>query len=821
MRALLQDLRYGFRTARNNPGFTILAVLTLAVGIAVNTTVFSWIDTVLLRPIPGAAHPERLLAFESVAANGDPLLISYPDYRDYRDRLKLLDGLAVEQPNRLGIGNGADVEHEQRIWGELVSGNYFAVLGVRPELGRFFSRDEYGDKLGAYPVAVISDSLWRSRFQSRPNVLGSTIHVNRLPLTIVGVAPPEFRGSIPGLAFQMWVPVVMAPQLSLMPNWMLLDRQTRNLNAIARPQPGVTMEQARAEVAALAARMAVLDADTNQGIGATLLPLWKGHFGGQTMILQPLRLLMAVCGVVLLIVCANVANLLLARATVRRREFSVRMALGAGRRRLVRQLLTETLVLGLLGALAGAPLSMWLTGALWYLLPLGGRGLPVVHDIPLNLRILMFMIAVSIAVCLVSGLAPAWHTARSGLNDALKEGGRGGGAGSGSERLRGLLVSFEVALALVTIIGAGLFARSFQLASQINPGFDDQDVAVSWLGLSSAGYSVPQRQEFCRRLRARLESEPGIDAVSYGDVIPMGFEGQPWEPLRIEGYIPSAGENMDILRSVVAPGYFQVLRIPLLQGRDFTAHDDQHSNPVMIVNQTFVRRFFAGRDPVGRRVHGWGKWFTVIGVARDSKYRTPDEAARPYFYVPFEQVYRADLSIGFFIRAGSGPQLALAALHRDLRALDPAVDAVRAMPLADYITAALFPQKIAAAMLGVLGAVALLLASVGLYSVMAYSIAQRTREIGIRMALGARPADVLKLVLRQSMRLTLAGVAAGAVVALALTRLAGGLLVDVSATDPAIFAGAALFLAAVALVATWLPARRAIHIDPNDALRWG
>jgi predicted permease len=818
MRTLAQDLRFGLRMSLKSPGFTLVAVLTLAVGIAASTTVFTWIDDVLVRPIRGVANGGELLSFESLTPNGDYMGSSYPDYRDHRDHLKLLAGLAMTKPDALSIG---EEDHAERIWAELVTGNYFAVLGVRPALGRFFSPEEYGDKQGGYPVAVISYNLWKRRFGGAPGAIGRTIRVNRQQLTIIGVAPPEFRGTMPGLAFETWVPLVMAPQLNTMPQWMLRDRHTRNLRGLARPKPGVTVQQANAEVAALASQLAKEHPDVSEGVGATLLPVWKAHTGAQSLLLAPLGILMAVCGVVLLIVCANVANLLLARATARQKEFCVRLALGAGRGRLVRQLLTESLLLALMGGLVGGLLALWMAQTLGYLVP--ATGIPIALDIHMNGDIFAFTMLLCLAVCVVSGMAPALHTVRADLNDTLKEGGRNGSAGQGSRRLRSLLVVSEVALALVAIIGAGLFARSFQLARQIHPGFDPSHILVSNLSLSSAGYAVPDRKQFCYRLRERLEKQPGIAGVTYADYVPLGFDTGPWEELEIEGYDKGRAENMQIYRNVVAPGYFKVVGIPLLDGRDFTEQDDlaKTATPVMIVNETFAHRYFGGRYPIGRKVHGWGEWFTVVGVVKDSKYHTPNEAPQPYFYVAFKQVYRADLNVAIYVRAVGDPNQALGTLRREVRSMDPNVSVYDAVPLTEYMSASLFVQKIAAWLLGVLGAVALVLAAVGLYGVMAYSITQRRQEIGIRVALGARSSDVVGMALRDGMGLTAAGLLVGVLAAVAVTRLVSGLLVKVSATDPLIFGGAALFLAVVALVASGVPAIRAARTDPNSALRCG
>ena len=814
MRTLLQDLRYGFRVSRSKPAFTLLAVLTLGIGIAANTTVFSWIDSVLLRPLPGVANGSQLADFEEVAPSGEFFVTSYPDYRDYRDHLTLLAGLAIAQPRPLRVG---DDEQGERVWGELVSGNYFSVMGVLPVAGRVFSPSEYGDAQGGYPVAVIGAGLWKRKFNSDPAIIGAQIRVNRQPLTVVGVVPSDFHGSMPGLSFEIWVPAVMAPQLKAMPDWMLRDRQNRAFIAVARLRPGVSIGRAGAEVASLSREIARREPGTNRGMTATLMPIWKGHYGAQAALLSPLRILMAVSLVVLLIVCANVGNLLLARSTVRQKEFSLRLALGGGRLRLFRQLLTESLTLALLGAAVGAPLAMWMSDSLGLLIP--PTPFPVVVRVEMNADILLFTLIICILACLASGVAPAMAASHADLSHVMNGGGIRTTGGSASRRLRGLLVAAEVALALVALIGAGLFAKSFELARQINPGFEPGHVLVSQLQLASAGYSLEERKRFCLRLREHIQEQAGVTGAVYADILPMGLDTGPWEDLQIEGYLPGPAENMKIYRGVVSPGYFDLLHIPLLDGRDFTEHDDEQNAPVMVVNQTFAKRFLGGANPLGHKVRGWGRWFTVVGVARDSKYHTPNEAPRPYFYVPFRQVYREDLALSFLVRTAGNPVLAEPTLRREVRALDPNVGVFDMMPMTEFISASLFPQKVAAALLSVLGLIALILAAAGLYAVMAYSVIQRTREIGIRMALGAKPGDVVRLVMRQSLAVTFGGLAAGFLIALAGTRLAASLLVNISATDPSVFAGATLFLAMVAALAGYLPAHRATRIDPNAALR--
>jgi predicted permease len=796
------------------PGFLLVTVLTLAIGIAANTAVFSWIDTVLLRPIPGVSASRELVAFETLTPNGEFVTTSYADYLDYRDRLKLLVGLTVAQPRAFSVG---DEERSERVWGELVAGNYFSVLGVRPLIGRTFSPEESGDAQGAYPVAVISEALWRRRFNADPGILGRTIRANRQQLTVIGVVSNDFRGTIPGLVFEMWAPATMGHALNFMPEWMMRDRKTRSFIAVARLGPGVTIAQARAEIQGAAENLARQHPNTNRGIRATVLPIMESHFGAQSLLLEPLRILMGVGIVVLLIVCANVANLLMARSTARRKEFSLRMSLGAGRLRIARQLLTETLLLGLAATAVGVPLAIWASQSLELLVPAGT--LPVLIRVKPNADILLFLLAACLGATLMAGLIPAWQAVRGDVNENLKEGGRSGTASAGSQRIRGLLVASEVALALVALIGAGLFARSFQSARRIYPGFEPKQVLVSHVYLSTAGYAVPERVQFCRNLRARLEAQPGIEKVSYADMIPLGFNPGPWEDLEIAGYVPGPAENLKIYRNLVAPGFFDLLKIPLLEGRDFTEQDDYKSMRVMIVNETFVRRFIGKGNPIGVKVRGWGDWFTIVGVVRDSKYHAPNEPATPYFYVPFQQVYRADLDIAFYVRTAGDVNQALPVIRREVAQMDPNVGVFDAMPMSEHISASLFGQRVAASLLSALGGLALLLAGVGLYSVIAYSISQRTQEIGIRMALGASTWDVLGMVVRQGMGVTAVGIAAGVAAAIAVTRLASGLLVGVSATDPLIFLGAAVFLAIVALIASYVPAMRASRIDPNAALR--
>jgi predicted permease len=808
-----QDLRLGLRMLAKSPGFTAIAVLTLALGIGANTTIFSWVRSVLLNPLPGAGAPQRVVALETLTPNAEWVPTSYLDFRDLRDNCKLVESMAVTKPMALAVGNNDAVE---RVWGEAVSGNFFDVLHLKPELGRFFSTAEVDHEQNAHALAIISYSYWTSHYHADPGAIGAIVRINHFPYTIVGVAPPAFHGSMPGLSLEMWVPATMYGQLSSTGDATLRDRKWRTFRVLARLAPGVPIEQARAQVQSVASEMAHLDADTNQGMSATLLPMWKSHYGIQDSLLGPLSILMAACGVLLLIVCANVANLLLARATTRRKEFSIRLALGASRSRLIRQVLTESLLIAIAGSLAGLAIADRLGGSLGYLLP--SSSAPTLARAPIDAQVLLFTIALAFAVALLAGIAPALHAAKGNVNETLKEGGRAG-ASAHSGRLRGLFVTSEMTLAVVALIIAGLFVKSFRQVSEVRPGFNSEHVAIAQLDLSAASYDAQQADSFCRRLREQLERQPGVTAVSYADYVPLSVAAGSWEDLQIQGYVPSPNENMKLYRTLAAPGYFDLMKIPILEGRDFNMNDDMGSPPVMIVNQEFVRRFIPNGTAIGRQVQGWGKWFRIVGVVQDSKTYRLTEAPTPYFYVPIRQIYRPEMGLVFYVRTFGSMDSAIAALRHESQAVAPAVPVFDATSLTDSIAASLFVQRISASLLSLLGSVALLLAAVGLYGVMALLVTQRTHEIGIRMALGAQRRHVLRQVLGQGIRLAGIGVIGGAVAALAVTRLLATLLFGVSAADPLTYASVTVLLTLVALAACYIPARRAMRVDPIVALR--
>jgi predicted permease len=764
--------------------------------------------------VPGVTDGRQTLSLEMLPPAGQN--VSYADYLDYRANLKLIDGIAASQePAAFDIGEGGT---PRRIWGELVTNNYLAVQGVRPVVGRLFNPEERAEK---DLVAVISYRFWKDYFQGDPAIAGKTLRANRHNLTIIGVAAPEFGGAWRGLAFDIWVPLTLGPQFNQTSAGLLDYRGARGLMTVARLKPGVTLEQARAEVQTLAGLLARRYPETNDRINATLNTEGEAHNNVKFLLAGSLRILLAMCGVVLLIACANVANLLLARATARQRELSLRLALGANRARLSRQLLTEALLLAGLGALAGVPLAYWARHSLLLLMP--ASEYPLMLDIPFNASVLAFTVLTCVIAAVVSGVVPSLHAIRSDLVGALKEGGRGGTSGAGTHRMRDLLVVGEVALALVALVGAGLFAKSFRAASSINPGFEPKNVLVSKFYLSPSGYTAPeQRAEFLLRLRERLEASPGIVQAGYSESIPLGFAGTAGCDVEVDGYVRPRGEGAGVDRDLVSPGFFRLLKIPILNGREFGPQDDLKGAPVAIVNEALARHFFGDKDPVGMRIRGFGAEMTIVGLAKDIKYYSFVQAPRWMIFVPFAQRYGPirdyDRGVGLYARTTGDPAQALPILRRAVASLDAGVGVYNAMPFEDYIGASVFPQRIAASLLTVLGAIALLLAAVGLYSVMAYSVSQRTHEIGIRMALGGQRSHVMSLVLRKGLALTSIGLVVGLIVALSASQVIASMLLNVSATDPWIVTGASVFLASIALLASLLPARRATQVNPLTAL---
>jgi predicted permease len=815
MGSFLQDLQYALRTLLKRPAFTVVAVGSLALGIGVNATVFSWVERILLNPMPGVPNGRELVSIKTVATNGDLLDSSFLDFRDFRDQAKTLSGVIAFKQRPLYLG---DPPHVERVWSEMVSGNFFDVLKVKPVLGRTFSTEEQAERPGGSPVAVISETLWRRRFQADPNIVGRVIKLNQKAFTIIGVTPAVFPGTVNGLNFDLWVPLTMHAELTGSWNW-LDDRNSRTLVMMARVAPGADLKQADTEVRAIAKHLEAAYPNTNRNIGARVLAMADAPEGVQSVLGKLLKVLLAIGAAVLLIVCANVSNLLLARATARQKEFGIRLSLGATRSRLLRQLFTEALVLALAGGALGLLAASWMTRGIEVLLP--ATDLPIANMASgLNSLGFLFTLALCLGTTILCGLAPAWQTFRRKAQDVLRESGRGVSAGVRSRALGGALVVSEISLALIALIGSGLFIQSFENAKTANPGFQPEHVLLAGYDLSQSRYPLEKSLTVLRRLRDHLLNVPGVQNASMCEDVPLGFSAGSWEEVDIHGYAPRRGENMKLYRNVVSPGYFATLEIPLVAGRDFSERDDRRTDRVAVVNETFVKRFLPGRFALGHKFKGFGEEITIIGVARDSKVHQLSEPPTPYFYVPLAQFYSPSMGVGIEVRTVERPEAFAARLRAEIESVDPNVAISGTSPFVSYMSASYFAQKVGASLLSVLGVISLALATLGLYGVMTYSMSQRSHEIGIRMAIGARPGQVLKHVLREGMRLCLIGSVAGVALALVVMRLASSVLFGIGSNDLVTCLGATSILIFFALLATWVPARRASRIDPIEALRW-
>jgi predicted permease len=808
MQTLLYDLRFAIRQLRKDPAFTLVVVISLALAIGANTTIFTFVNSFLLRP-PAVEDAGQLRELWNQNTKGSGvesyLPLSYPDYLHYRDDNQAFSGLMAfdgEMRPTSWSSNGAG----EMVQGQLVSGNFFSVLGVRPVLGRTFLTEE--DQVSsAQPVIVVSYPFWQERLGADRAVLGKTLTLNGTKFTVVGVSPANFSGIIVGNKPDFWAPLTTTPLLTHDNNF-LASPSSFWLFAVGRLRTGITASQAQANLSTLSYALQQAAPDSHRDVQAATFPVklvpepFRGYVSAFT------ALLMVVVGMVLLIACANVASLLLAKGTAQVREVAIRSALGATRARLIRQRLTESVLLSVVSGIFGALLAVWVVPLLLALTP---PSLPVRVDAPLDWRVLCFTFALALITGLFFGLLPALRSSRLELAPALKA--EAYVAALSRSRLRSVLVVVQVAVCMVLLIGAGLCVRSLINAQSIDPGFDTRHVVIAQLDPGTLGYSEIQGKNFYQQLLQRVEALPGVTSASLTGFLPLGTASSV-SGFSIDGYQAPAGQkDFAISLMNVGPDFFQTMNIPLLQGREFAERDKD----TVIINEAMAQRFWPGQNPVGmhiRRVDH--QQLEIVGVVSTGKYRTLSESAEPFLYLPIGYRSRSTL----VVRTQMDPKALLGAVRREIQTLDPNVVPVDLETMKEYMELPLFPARTTGLLLGTAGLLALVLAVTGLYGVISYAVSQRIHEIGVRMALGAGRADIIRMVVRQGLLLTLTGAAIGLAGAFAVTRVLSSLLYGIGATDAATFATVSFLLIAVAVLASYIPARRAAKVDPMVALRY-
>jgi putative ABC transport system permease protein len=816
MGTLWQDVRQGLRVLGKAPSFTIAVALTLGLGIGANAAVFSIINALMLRPLP-VADPTNLYVLSVTHQDNDqPHQVSWADYIDYRDSAGVFSDVAAYQIDFAGLSadNRAD-----RIAVGYVTGNFFTMLGVAPRAGRLILPDE-GKKFGADPVIVLGHSYWKKRFNADPSVVGRHVQVNGRPFTVAGVVPETLYGVYALVEFDGYMPFGMiSPEQAYRET--IARRDNHDLRVIGRLRPGVSFARAQAGVELLSRQLEQQYPETNKTVRARLIPERLARPEPNAADSNPFvaGVFMLLVGLVLLVACVNVVNLMMVRATVRQRELAVRAALGAGRRRLVRQLLTESLLLAAAGGLAGAALGAWLSNLLSRItLP---ADLPIRFDLPFDWRVFAYVAAVALGTGVIVGLIPALRASRTDLNEVLREGGRSMAEGGGRQYVRSALVIGQVAVSLVLLVAAALFVRSVQRAQSVDLGFDPSHVINLSMDVSQQGYDEARGRAFYREVEARVRAIHGVESMSYAYSVPFGYynsaeyveaEGQPVPTGQRK---PSAGYNM------VGPDYFKTM-VPIVRGRAFTAEDDERARPVAIVNELLAQRFWPGQDPIGKRFRMDGsntQWLEVVGLAKSGKYNYIFEDPSLYFFAPIAQQYRALRVI--HVRTAGAPEALAPAIQKEVRALNPDLPVydVRSMEKMLQGPNGFFLLRIGALFGGALGVLGLVLALVGIYGVVSYAASQRTQEIGVRMALGAQRGDILRLVVGRGLLLIGIGVAVGLGASFGVARLLNNLLFGVSPTDPITFVGVPLVLGSMALLASYVPALRATRIDPMRALR--
>lgn len=806
MTGWFRDARYAFRQMMKAPAFALTAIVTLALGVGANSTIFSWMNSTLFSPIPGAHARGELVAFHR--DNGES--ISYPDYADLRDRSRSFQGLIAWEIKTVNLTGTAK---PVRLWASLASANYFDVLAVRPWLGRFFTPGE-GEKEGGAPVVVLSYRTWQLLFSGDPGIVGRTIYLNQHPYTVIGVAPELFQGAGTGLRMDLWAPLMMQPQLG--PHSILHERGDGALEMMGLLRPGVTRREAGQELNVEMQQLKTAWPAEHPGPNVIeTFPLWRAPDTANGVLYRVFSVLMAIAGVVLLLACVNVANLFLVRAVARRREMAVRLSLGANRMRIVRQLLVESLLIALSGGAVALFMTTWTSRSFGNFLP--PTDLPIALDMRVDGRVLAVTFLIAASAGIAFGLLPALRSSRIAPGAVLKEESGTASGGRHKARLTSALVAVQIALSFLLLVCGGLFIRSFRNAEHADVGFEADHVLLSSVELFPAGYTEQAGLAFQRELLRRIEQIPGVKAASFSEWSPLGFRNDT-DMATPEGYVAKKDESLMMLRQKVGPRYLESMGIPLAAGRDIRASDSPDTQRVAVVNETFVKRYWPGQSGIGRRVKLYGDWFTVVGVARDSKYQSLNEDPAPVIFTAALQAYHASFVLDVLVngdpKSFAEPVTnAVHSLNADLPVLDQ-------FPLSRNVELASTGTRIAGTFVGMFGVVGLALAAIGIYGVVAYSARQRVHEIGIRLALGARRRDVFRLVLKQGLRLTATGLVAGLLGSLALTPLLRHLLYGVASSDILVYCCVGLTLMCVALAACFFPAQRAAGVDPIRVLRY-
>jgi macrolide transport system ATP-binding/permease protein len=836
MSTLYEDLRYGAKMLWKSKGVTVVAVVSLAIGIGANSAIFSLVNSIFLRP-RAVAQPEQLVELYVGDTNQPYQTTSYPSYLDLRDRNEVFTDLAAYGIRQFNLGGENQVE---QILGEAVSANYFDVLGVAPHKGRTFLAEE-GVVPGRNPVAVIGHGLWQRRFNSDPDLIGKTLTVNEQPLTVIGIAPPQYTGMMRGLAMDIWVPAMMMPTLDRGGERVVTSRDERWLTLVGRLKPDISIPQARARFDLLTNDMRAAHPEEwmskHESTGSVrelfITALSESetriHPGAQSAAYGVFGLLFVIVNLVLLIACVNLASMLLARAVTRRKEVAVRLALGASRFRIIRQLLTESVLLSLIAGAAGILLAMWLLNLLVAFMPALPEGIRVALDLRLDWRVVLYTIAFSTITGILFGLAPALNSSKADVSTVLKNDSSAFTGLYRKSRARMALVVVQVAFSLLLLIGAGLVLRSLEKLRPTRVGFATDNILVAPVRLDETKYDRLKGQEFYRQLSERVSSLPGVQSVSLTDQVPANFMGRSRRGIEIEGYQRQPGEDSQLDALIVGPHYFTNMKVPLVQGRDFDERDREGASCVAIINEAFAKRFFSTFDsPLGRNLikgrNTQKMMCEIVGVIRDDAWQSLETEVRPFYALAVQQSDQKRMTL--MLNTAGDPRTLIPAVRNAVRELDANIPVGDVQTLGEYFSVGLYPFRMLAVVMGACGVMALLLATLGIYGVVSYSVAQRTRELGIRMALGALQKDILRMVIGQGMIVVTFGLALGLLLSIALTRLMTSSFFElelpfaVGATDLLTFASVTILLALVALLACYIPARRATKVSPMEALRY-